>query len=47
MEEGEQLKVKLKEILQVHQTFLEEGFIVMVEEKAVVVEVSPMMSQIG
>ena len=47
MKEGEQLKMRMREILQLHQTFLEGGVVVMVKEEVVVVEMPPMMSQIG
>ena len=47
MEEGGQLKVNLKEIPQLYQTLLGEGAMVEAREKAMVVEGSPMMSQLG
>ena len=47
MEKGGQPKMKMKKILQLHQTLLEEGVIVEVGEKFVVVEVPSMLSWIG
>ena len=46
MEEGGQFEMKMKEILQLHQTFLGEGVMVEVREKVMVLEMPPMMSQI-
>ena len=43
MEEGRQLKKKMKEIVQLLQTFLKEEVMVEAEIEVVVIEVPPMM----
>ena len=47
LEDGKHLKMKMREILQLFQTLLEEGVMVKVGEEVMVVKVPPMMSQIG